>query len=120
MHTAPEPMVIDLARQLKQRVDVALLTNNNALTAEHISELAPELPDLFGENLFVSALIGGGKDHAATFTRLCARLGWSPETTLFVDDNAGYVAQARDAGLYTHLFSDVDPFRDTLRGYDLI
>lgn len=116
---APEPMVIDLARQLKQRVDIALLTNNNALTAEHLSELAPELPDLFGENLFVSASIGVGKDHAETFTRLCAQLGWSPETTLFVDDNAAYIASAEKAGLVTHHFTDAGMFRSALSDYEL-
>ncbi len=117
---APEPEMIDLVRTLKQSTDVALLTNNNVLTAEHIEELAPELPDLFGDQLFFSATIGGGKDHAETFTRLCDRLRWSPATTLFVDDNTGYVAMAEKAGLRTHLFAEIGPFRDTLKGHGLI
>ncbi len=117
---APEPPMIDMARDLKTRLEIAMLTNNNTLTAEHLAELAPELPDLFGERLFVSAVFGGGKDHPETFTRLLGDLGWTPGGTLFVDDNADYIASAAQAGLVTHLFTDVGAFRAALAKFGLI
>lgn len=105
---APDPAMIDLAGRLKARVPVAMLTNNGTMLAEHIAELAPELPPLFGDNLFVSAVFGGGKEDPATFSRLLDRLGWRADRTLFVDDNEDYVAAATRAGLITHHFSGLD------------
>ncbi len=44
---APEPAMIDLARDLQSRMPIALLTNNGPMLYENISDLAPELPPLF-------------------------------------------------------------------------
>jgi FMN phosphatase YigB (HAD superfamily) len=105
---APAPAVIDLARDLSAKVEIAMLTNNGKMMAEHIAELAPELPSLFGDNLFTSATSGFDKETVEGFTDLLSQLGWDPASTLFVDDNAGYVANAMTAGLVTHVFQDAD------------
>lgn len=117
---APAPQVIDMARELTNKVEIALLTNNGTMMAEHIAELAPELPALFGENLFTSGTSGFDKETVEGFTGLLAKLGWDSATTLFVDDNAGYVANADTAGLVTHLFQEPGQLRDALRDYGLI
>jgi FMN phosphatase YigB (HAD superfamily) len=105
---APAPAVIEMARDLSAIVEIAMLTNNGKMMDEHIAELAPELPMLFGDNLFTSGTSGFDKETVAGFTDLLAHLGWEPSTTLFVDDNAGYVANAMTAGLVTHVFQDAD------------
>ena len=117
---APEPAMIDLARDLATRVPIALLTNNGCMMAEHIAELAPELPALFGDKLFVSATSGFDKETVTGFTGLLAQLGWGPATTLFVDDNADYIANAVAGGLHPHHFDDVDRFRAALVALGLI
>lgn len=116
---APAPAVIDIARDLSSRVEIAMLTNNGTMMAEHIADLAPELPALFGDRLFLSGRDGFNKETVAGFTDLLAQLGWTPETTLFVDDDAGYIANARRAGLVTHHFDHVDGLRQALSDHGL-
>lgn len=116
---APAPAVIEIARDLGTRINVAMLTNNGSMMAEHIGEMAPELPQLFGDKLFVSGTSGFDKETVAGFASLLEQLGWQPSTTLFVDDNAGYVANAITAGLVTHVFQDPDGLRAVLAEYGL-
>ena len=117
---APAPAVIDMARHLGTRIDVALLTNNGCMMAEHIGEMAPELPALFGDKLFVSGTSGFDKETVEGFTDLLDQLGWNPATTLFIDDNAGYVANAITAGLVTHVFQDADGLHALLSELGLV
>lgn len=117
---APAPAVIDMARDLSTRIDVALLTNNGIMMAEHIGEMAPELLALFGDKLFTSGTTGFDKETVEGFTGLLAQLGWDPAATLFVDDNAGYVANAITAGLVTHVFQDADGLRAVLSELGLV
>lgn len=116
---APNPMMIDLARQLGTRVETAMLTNNGFMMAENIAELAPELPDIFGDRLFTSAASGCNKEEAAGFTKLLGLLDWDAATTLFVDDDAHYIAAAAEAGLITHHFADIEGFRACLASHGL-
>lgn len=117
---APAPAVIDMARDLGTRIDIAMLTNNGSMMAERIAEMAPELPQLFGDKLFTSGASGFDKETVAGFTGVLAQLGWEPSTTLFVDDNAGYVANAITAGLVTHVFQDADGLQAVLMEYGLV
>lgn len=117
---APAPAVIDMARDLSLKVKIAMLTNNGLMMAENIAELAPELPPLFGDHLFTSGTSGFDKETVEGFTDLLAQLGWDPASTLFVDDNAGYVANAITAGLVTHVFQDPDGLSAVLAEYGLV
>lgn len=117
---APTPQVIDIARDLSTRVEIAMLTNNGKMMSEHIAEMAPELPGLFGEKLFTSGTSGFDKETVEGFAGLLAHLGWDPASTLFVDDNAGYVANAITAGLVTHVFQDADGLSAVLAEYGLL
>lgn len=117
---APEPAMIDLARRLSESVEIAMLTNNGQFLYEHIDELAPELRPLFGERLFVSGVHGFNKERAEGFVGILDRLGWDAETTLFVDDHAGYIAQADEAGLVTHHFDGIEGLRDRLTALGVI
>lgn len=117
---APAPAVIDMVRDLSTRIDVAMLTNNGSMMTEHIGEMAPELPQLFGDKLFTSGTSGFDKETVAGFSGLLEQLGWEPAATLFIDDNAGYVANAIPAGLVTHVFQDADGLQAVLAEYDLV
>lgn len=116
---APEPAVIDLARALSAKVEIALLTNNGPMLLENLPELAPELPDIFKDRLFVSGVHGFNKERAEDFTRFLAHLGWQPESTLFIDDNARYIGEANKAGLLTHHFDGIDGLRARLASLGL-
>lgn len=117
---APAPQVIDMARDLSTRVEIAMLTNNGKMMSEHIAEMAPELPGVFSEKLFTSGTSGFDKETVEGFIGLLAHLGWDPASTLFVDDNAGYVANAITAGLVTHVFQDADGLSAVLAEYGLL
>ncbi|MEX0693567.1 MAG: HAD family hydrolase [Rhodospirillales bacterium] len=117
---APEPIMIDLARRLKKTVEIALLTNNGALLYENIAELAPELPPLFGDRLFVSGVHGFNKEYVSGFTGLLAHMGWRAETTLFIDDSPRYITAADQAGLVTHRFDGIDGLRARLTDLGLL
>jgi len=116
----PWPEMAQLARDLKGRHPIAMLSNNGWLLREAIGGIMPELPEVFGERLFFSAELGGGKETPATFTTLLAVLGWQPATTLFIDDSETYIASAAEAGLQTFTFSDVAGFRAELLERGLI
>ena len=59
--------------------------------------------DLRDRALF-SAEVGCRKPDPEAFARLAGRLGIAPESLLFFDDGAPYVAGAREAGLQAHRF----------------
>lgn len=111
---APEPMMLDLARQLSESVEIALLTNNGRMLFDHIDEVAPELRPLFGERLFVSGVHGFNKERAEGFVSILDHLGWDAAATLFIDDSPRYIAQADEAGLVTHLFDGIEGLRGRL------
>jgi HAD superfamily hydrolase (TIGR01509 family) len=100
----PFPEMIALAISLKSRFPVALLTNNDALVAETIAELFPEIVPIFGENLYVSAELGVAKPDPACFLTCCERFGVNPVETFFTDDRPENVAGAVQAGLMGHVF----------------
>lgn len=105
---APEPAMIDLARDLSTRVEVALLTNNGPMLYENVAQMAPELPAVFGAHLFCSGVHGFNKERVDGFEGLLDKMSWAAETTFFIDDSPIYIARADEAGLVTHHFVDED------------
>lgn len=103
---SPDTRMLALARDLQQRLPVAMLTNNNLLLKRHFAEVFREAADLFGEHAYFSAQFGTGKDGPDVFGHVLAVLGAPASSTLFIDDSPTYVANARTAGLLTHLHAD--------------
>ncbi|MFX9649725.1 hypothetical protein ABTO89_18990, partial [Acinetobacter baumannii] len=62
--------MIGIARGLSASVEVAVLTNNTTLVAEHIERLLPELRPVFGAKIFASAQFGTAKPDPHCY-RLC-------------------------------------------------
>jgi putative hydrolase of the HAD superfamily len=62
----------------------------------------PAVPDLFGTRAVFSAELGRSKPDPEAFCRLVTHLGCAPDAILYFDDDATYVAGAREAGLSAH------------------
>ena len=103
--------MLELVRQLRRSVDVAVLTNNSEILVDHIDSLCPELRPLFGQHIFASAKFKAAKPDVVCYQRCLAKLGARATEVLFVDDLLENIIGAQHAGLRTHHFTSVDAFR---------
>ena len=118
--TAPLAEVLELVQRVRQRARVAVLTNNPTLVADHIDQLFPELPPLFGSAIYTSAGFKTAKPAAECFHRCLSVLGMAPGDALFVDDVPENVAGAEAAGLAAHNFTSANALAEWLRGRGLL
>ena len=95
----PDTAVLTLARQLGATRPVGVFTNNGLLLKRHITEVFPAVPAIFGSRAVFSAEVGRSKPDPEAFRRLAIRLAVAPSEILYLDDDATYVAGAREAGL---------------------
>jgi glucose-1-phosphatase len=116
---ADRPM-LEIAGSLRKTVDIAVLTNNTTLVADHIDTLLPELPPLFGSRIYTSARFKTAKPDPRCYRLCLSELNVRPESVLFVDDLMANVAGARDAGLFAHHHTSVETFRKALSEYGLL
>jgi putative hydrolase of the HAD superfamily len=101
----PDLAMLSLVRQLSVERPVGMFTNNPWLLKRHIAEVFPAVPDLFGTRAVFSAELGRSKPHPEAFCRLAIHLECAPDEILYFDDDATYVAGAREAGLSAHCVS---------------
>lgn len=94
--------MLALVRQISVDRPVGMSTNNPWLLKQHIAEVFPAAPELFGSRAVFSAELGFSKPDPEAFQRLAVRQAHAPDEILFFDDDAGYVAGALDAGLAAH------------------
>jgi putative hydrolase of the HAD superfamily len=95
-----EPVAASLAvvRALRQGgYGVHLGTNQERYRAAHMREVLG-YDALFDVSCY-SCELGAAKPDLAFFTEAARRIGAEPSAILFIDDNAGNVAAAREAGL---------------------
>lgn len=116
----PRPGVLDMARALKGRVELALLTNNGMLLKKALPGCAPEVIEIFAEKAHVSAEFGARKPDPEVFRRICARYGHRPEASAFVDDRQENIEGARACGLSAHLYRDEAGLRAYLTDLGLL
>ncbi|HSF32643.1 MAG TPA: HAD family phosphatase [Candidatus Tectomicrobia bacterium] len=98
----PDQAVLALARLLRVARPVGMFTNNPWLLLRHIADVFPAVPALFGPRAVFSAELGRCKPDPEAFRRLATRLKCAPDESLYFDDDAAYVAGAREAGLSAH------------------
>jgi HAD superfamily hydrolase (TIGR01509 family) len=110
----PDLAVLALARQLGTARPVAMFTNNPFLLKRHIAEVFPAIPDIFGTRAVFSAELGRSKPDPEAFRRLAARLGQAPHDLLYFDDDATYVAGARETGLSAYRVGGAEDVRTSL------
>jgi putative hydrolase of the HAD superfamily len=116
----PNRDVLELAKRLKRRAGIAVLTNNGFLVKDSFGELFPELPPLFGERLHVAAEFGTKKPDPEVYRRLVARHEIEPGMAMMVDDKPENVEGAEAAGLAGYRFSGIDGLRRELRARGLV
>ena len=114
------PDVLDLVRRLKERADVALLTNNGMMLKAALPVCAPETIEIFGDKAHVSAEFKARKPDSLVYRSICTRYGHAPERCAFVDDKAENVEAAAEIGLSAHLFTSAEALEDFLRSHRLI
>lgn len=112
--------MLELVHSLRQTVDIAILTNNTTLVADHIDTLFPGLRALFGPKIYTSAQFKTAKPDPRCYRLCLSELDAKPETVLFVDDLATNVAGACEAGLFAHHHTSVETFRQALSAYGLL
>ena len=113
----PDEAVLAIARRLRADRPVAMFTNNPLLLKRHIGEVFPAVPEIFGERALFSAELGRSKPDPEAFRRLAERLGARPSAVLLFDDDAGYVAGARRAGLAAYRFEGAASLREPLAAH---
>lgn len=112
--------MLEIVRRLRKTVDVAILTNNTTLVADHIDALLPDLRPLFGSRIYASARFNTAKPDPRCYRRCLSELNAMPQTVLFVDDLMANVAGAREAGLFAHHHTSMEAFRQALSEYGLL
>lgn len=93
-----------------------LLSNISVGFAERY-ETNPYAKDLFPlfDGLIFSGPIGLAKPDRAIYEHLLERFGLTAADCLFIDDNAGNIAAAKEVGIHGYLFDgDVKALRETL------
>ncbi|WP_245454546.1 HAD-IA family hydrolase [Bradyrhizobium sp. RP6] len=78
--------MLEIAGSLRKSVNVAVLTNNTTLIADHIDTLLPELRPLFGSRIYASAQFKRAKPEPDCYRLCLSELDVRPEAVLFVDD----------------------------------
>ncbi len=114
------PGTAAILRDLRARgVRLVALTNWSAETIHHGPELFPEVFALF-DDVVVSGEEGVAKPDPRIFEVLGRRLGHPIEGVFYVDDSAGNVAAARDAGMDAVQFTDAGALLGELRRRGLL
>jgi epoxide hydrolase-like predicted phosphatase len=110
------PVVHRARALLADGVPIALLTNNVKEWGDHWRATFP-VDELF-EIVVDSSDVGMRKPDARIYLLTCERLGVTPETSVFIDDNAENIAAARALGMETVHFGE-NPF-DAITELDAI
>jgi glucose-1-phosphatase len=115
----PNLAVLSLARQLSTAYPVGMFTNNPLLLKRYIAAVFPAVADIFGTRAVFSAELGRSKPDPEAFRRLAAHLRLAPAEILYFDDDALYVAGAREAGLSAHPVGEAADVRTGLAVHQL-
>ena len=119
--TEPDLEVLALARAAATTRPVGMFTNNPLLLKHHLSEVFPAAAEIFGARAVFSAELGRCKPEPEAFRLVAARLGHAPDEVLYFDDDAAYVAGAREAGFAAYQVGGAARVREALarHGVDL-
>ncbi len=116
----PDPQVLELAAKLKSRTEISLLSQNGVMLFEALPQIFPEVLPIFEDRIFFSYQFGAIKTEAALYENVLSHIGATAAATLFIDDDADFVACANDAGLQTHRFIDAAGLADELKERGLL
>ena len=111
------PDVVAAIARAAELGTVSLLTNNGALVAERLAELAHEIAPLFGEHLRASCFYGARKPDRRVFEKLLEIYRADPAYVFFADDLPENVASAASVGITAHRFTDGASLRAAIEAF---
>lgn len=98
------PAMIELVRQLRAAGYVTGILSDQTRWLDTLDRKYHFYREF--DRIYNSSYLGKGKRDPSLFTDVAADLGLPPGAILFVDDDAGNVARAREAGMQAIVFSD--------------
>ena len=98
------PDSLAAVRRASELGRITLLTNNGPLVSKHLTTIAPELVDLFGDHLFTSSDYGARKPDPAVFERVLAAYSTAADDAFFTDDMLVNVEGAASIGITAYHF----------------
>ena len=108
---------LEIVRQLREVVPVALVSNATTLLETHLEALG--LLDEF-DLVVNSSRVGAAKPDERIFRYAAEQLGVGLDECLFIDDTLGHVEGAAKLGLRTIHFTDAAALRAALAGFGLV
>ena len=110
--TGPKNDVVQIAKSLKKKYKLFLLSNIDGMHHAHIATMVP-LNDLF-ESQIVSYLVGAEKPDAKIYKVALDAAKAQAENCVFIDDNPKNIAGAKRAGMHGIVFTDVKQLKEEL------
>lgn len=113
--------VLTLAERIGAQTTLALFTNSGQWLGRQLPKFLPELRPLFGTRMITSGQLGLTKPDPQAFYACLSTLGFSPASTLMIDDRAENIDGARSAGLDAVHYTSAPQLAGELlqRGFDL-
>ncbi|HEX7035097.1 MAG TPA: HAD family phosphatase [Pseudomonadales bacterium] len=115
----PDPGVVALVRRLRERLPVAMLTNNSDLVRSGLEARDGEVMELFRPRVF-SADTGMLKPDPRLYRTLLDLLEEPPERVLYVDDEPACTAAAEALGMPAHRFESAAGLQALLSSQGLL
>jgi putative hydrolase of the HAD superfamily len=115
----PVPAALAVLAELDPGLPRGVLTNNDALLAQVLPRLLPEVFAAMDPIAFAGAL-GAAKPDPEAYLRAVAPWGLDPADVLFVDDSAANVDGARAAGLRAERAAGADELAAVLTAAGVI
>ena len=111
--------VYDLAKLLRGRYKLSVLSNVNFLHLEYIKNKFP-IFDVF-DNVITSCELGVKKPDPAIYKKALEILGMEAGSTFYTDDRAELIEKAKELGIRSFVFTGAEQLRSDLRaaGVDL-
>jgi len=106
--------VYQLAKSLKGRYKLSVLSNVNFLHLEYIKKKFP-IFDAF-HNVITSCELGFKKPDPAIYKKALEILGVEPGDAFYTDDRAELIEKAKELGIRSFVFTGVEQLRKDLRG----
>lgn len=113
-----DEQVMNLVKKLKPKgIKFYLATDQEKYRAEYIKNY-PQLAGIF-EQTFFSCDLGVTKDKPEFFQKILSALQIQSNQTAFFDDDQINVDSAKEAGIHSFFYSDLETFKQQLQSLDI-
>jgi glucose-1-phosphatase len=113
--TRARESMLEICAQLAEQAQLAIFTNNADWMHEHIEKVVPDIAPLFRRRFVTSGTLKLAKPEEVAFRACLDRLGFSPLSSVFVDDKQINVDGAQRAGMDAFVFESIEQFTNELR-----